>query len=420
MNRFKPNLERIKRDLLNLSRFVSPAEPGYTRISFSEEDRKAREHISLLMRQEAGLTVRIDAAGNLIGRQNVEKESPPILVGSHLDTVRGGGRFDGTAGVIAGLEAARIFKEMGFEPVHPLEIVAFLAEEPSPFGLSTIGSRAMAGILQEEQLTSLKDATGRDLSAAIQEMGGAPDRLGEAKRVQGDILAYLELHIEQGPELADRGIPIGIVKGIVGISRARITLRGRNDHAGTTPMAARRDALTAGSEAVLALERICSEKNGLVGTVGKMEISPNAINVIPGKVVLIVDVRSLNEDLIDQAFYLLRIDLERIRGRRGVEVRMEPEVVSRPLLFDKRITDRIREICGRLGLLCLEITSGAGHDAMHIARLAPAAMIFIPSQEGRSHCPEEWTEFEHIGQGVEVLASTIAEIDRGHWEEGER
>ena len=324
------------------------------------------------------------------------------------------------SGVIAGLEVVRLFMEKGFDPIHPLEVVAFLAEEPSPFGLSTIGSRAMAGTLKEEQLTSLTDAAGRDLGTAIREMGGSPEKLGEAKRPPENILAYLELHIEQGPTLFTRGIPIGIVKGIVGISRAKITLRGRKDHAGTTPMATRRDALTAGSEVVLALERICRGKEDLVGTVGKMEVSPNSINVIPDKVVLIMDVRSLNKDLIDQAFSLLRDDLERIRDQRGVEIRMEPEVVSDPVLFEKGIADQIRGVCARLGLPYLEIISGAGHDAMHIAKIAPAAMIFIPSQEGRSHCPEEWTEFEQIGQGIEVLASTIAEIDQGHWQEEER
>jgi hydantoinase/carbamoylase family amidase len=420
VNRFDPNLERVKRDILNLSRFISPVESGYTRISFSEEDRKAREHIGLLMKQEAGLKVRIDAAGNLIGRRKGKKEKPSILIGSHLDTVRGGGRFDGMSGVIAGLEVARLFMEKGFDPIHPLEVVSFLAEEPSPFGLSTIGSRAMAGKLKEEQLTSLKDATGRDLAAAIHEMGGSPEKLGEAKRPPGSILAYLELHIEQGPTLVTRRIPIGIVKGIVGISRAKITIGGRNDHAGTIPMALRRDALTAGSEVVLALERICRGKEGLVGTVGKVEVSPNSINVIPGKVVLIMDVRSLNEDRIDQTFSLLRNDLEKIREQRGVEIRVEPEVVSQPVLFEKRITDQLCEVCHRLGLPYLEIISGAGHDAMHIANIAPAAMIFIPSQEGRSHCPEEWTEFEQIGQGIEVLASTIAEIDHGQWQEEKR
>jgi N-carbamoyl-L-amino-acid hydrolase len=368
------------------------------------------------MEQEAGLQVRVDELGNLVGRRKGKKEKPSILIGSHIDTVRGGGRFDGISGVIAGLEVGRLFRETGFNNDHPLEVVVFLAEEPSPFGLSTIGSRAMAGKLTGEHLTSLKDRDGRDLGTAIREMGGRPEALQEAKRSLNDILVYLEVHIEQGPDLFLNKIPLGIVKGIVGISRAKIEVTGMNDHAGTTPMSARKDALAAASEVVLAVEKICSGKKGLVGTVGKIDAFPNALNVIPGKVVLGVDVRSLNTDLIDSIFSLVEKDLAEISERRGIRVRMEREIVSRPVMFDERIVRQIRNACHRLRIPCQEMISGAGHDAMHIAQIARAGMIFVPSQGGRSHCPEEWTEFEHISQATAVLASTVAEIDQ----EGER
>jgi len=391
---------------------TSPLEPGYTRISFSEEDQKAREHVRHLMEQEAGLQVRVDELGNLIGRRKGKKEKPSILIGSHIDTVRGGGRFDGVSGVIAGLEVARLFRETGFNNYHPLEVVVFLAEEPSPFGLSTIGSRGMAGKLKEEQLISLQDCHGRNLGTAIREMEGNPENLSEAKRSSDDILAYLELHIEQGPHLFLNKIPLGIVKGIVGISRAKIEVTGMNDHAGTTPMSARKDALAAGSEVVLAVERICKEREGLVGTVGRIEIFPNSLNVIPGKAVLGMDLRSLNADLIDQIFSLLEKDLAEISERRSVQVRMEREIVSRPVMFEEWIVSQIRDACHRLRIPYQEMISGAGHDAMHIAQIARAGMIFVPSEGGRSHCPEEWTEFEHISQATAVLASTIAEIDQ--------
>jgi hydantoinase/carbamoylase family amidase len=412
LNPFKPNLERIKRDISNLSLITSPLEPGYTRISFSEEDRKAREHVRRLMEQEAGLEVRVDELGNLVGRRKGKKEKPSILIGSHIDTVRGGGRFDGVSGVIGGLEVARLFREAGFTNDHPLEVVVFLAEEPSPFGLSTIGSRAMAGKLTGEHLTSLKDRDGRDLGTAIREMGGRPEALQEAKRSSDDILAYLELHIEQGPDLFQNKIPLGIVKGIVGISRAKIEVTGMNNHAGTTPMSARKDSLAAASEVVLAVEKICRGEEGLVGTVGKIDAFPNVLNVIPGKVVLGMDLRSLNAEGIDQAFRLLRMDLDRMSERRGVQVRMERQVVSIPVTFEAGIIERIRRVCHRLRIPFQEMISGAGHDAMHIAQIARAGMIFVPSQGGRSHCPEEWTEFEHISQATSVLASTIVEIDQ--------
>ncbi len=189
-----------------------------------------------------------------------------------------------------------------------------------------------------------------------------------------------------------------------------------NDHAGTTPMSVRKDALAAGSEAVLAVERICKGTEGIVGTVGRLEVFPNSLNVIPGKAVLGLDLRSLNTDLIDQIFSLLETGLAEISERRGVQVRMEREIVSRPVMFEERIVGQIREACHRLRIPYQEMISGAGHDAMHIAQIARAGMVFVPSEGGRSHCPEEWTEYEHISQATEVLASTIAEIDQ----EGER
>ncbi len=418
MKLFQSNLERIKRDILDLSHITSPLESGFTRISFTPEDRKAREHLRTLMEQEAGLKVRVDAAGNLIGRRNGKKEKPAILVGSHIDTVRGGGRFDGVSGVIAGLEVARLFQEASFNNVHPLEVVIFLAEEPSPFIISTIGSRAMAGKLKENQLSSLKDDRDRDLGAAIQEMGGAPERLLEAKRSEEDILAYLELHIEQGPDLFKKKIPLAIVKGVVGIWRARIEISGLSNHAGTTPMTLRKDALTAASEAILAVERICRRNDSLVGTIGRIEAFPNALNVIPGKVVLGMDMRSPNAYSIDQAFSSLETELDRVGRTRDVQVRMEKEVVSKPVTFDKGIIERLQAACLSLRLPFQEMISGAGHDAMHIAEISRAGMVFVPSAAGRSHCPEEWTEFEHISQAIDVLAAAIAEMDQEGEDDG--
>jgi N-carbamoyl-L-amino-acid hydrolase len=412
MERIKPDLERIHRDITKISEFVSSEEFGYTRISFSKEDRQAREYIAQLMTNEAKLFVRIDAAGNLVGRREGKRQKPAILVGSHIDTVRGGGRFDGVSGVIAGIEVARRLEEQGIQTIHPLEVVVFLAEEPSPFGLSTIGSRAMAGKLSGGLLASLKDDQGRALGGAIDEMGGNHAKIGEAKRSPESVLAFLELHIEQGPVLVSHGIPIGVVNGIVGITRGTIVVVGRNDHAGTTPMGIRKDALVAGSEVVLALEKICKGLDGVVGTIGKIEVFPNSLNVISGRMVLGMEVRSLNEILLDQTVSLFKAELEQITQKRGIEINLETVVSSRPVIFNSRMVERIVRVCGRLGILCFEMASGAGHDASHLAEVAPAGMIFIPSRDGRSHCPEEWSEFEHICLGTEVLANTITELDK--------
>lgn len=333
-------------------------------------------------------------------------------MGSHINTVRGGGRSDGVAGVVAGIEMARRFAERRIENLHPLEVVLFLAEEPSPFGISTIGSRGMAGKLKEEHLTSLRDDGGRTLGTAIREMGGDPARLHEAKRSSDDILSYLELHIEQGPFLFSRGIPVGIVQGIVGIARGRIEVIGRNDHAGTTPMGIRKDALAGGSEVILALEKVCMGLDGVVGTIGRASVSPNALNVVPGKMELGIEVRSLNETLIHQAISFFKSELEEIEKRRGLQINLETELSSKPVIFDKEMVDRICRVCDRFDIPHLEMVSGAGHDAMHIAEIAPVGMVFIPSKDGRSHCPEEWSEFDHVCLGTEVMASTIADMDK--------
>ena len=332
--RLEPRVERIREDILRFSEIVSALEPPYTRISFSPEDREARAHVRRLM-EGAHLRVRTDAAGNIMGRREGAGGLPPILIGSHLDTVRGGGRFDGVAGVVAALEVARRCEELRVELAHPLEVVVFLAEEPSPFGLSTIGSRAMAGKLRSEQL-AITDGTGRSLHAAMREMDGDPDRLSEATRSTGGIAAFLELHIEQGPHLASAGVPVGVVTGIVGIWRGHIEVTGQPDHAGTTPMGRRRDALAAGSDIVLALERVCTAAGDTVGTVGRVEVFPNALNVIPGRMVLGMEVRSLAIDRAEAVGRAFRGQLDRIRDERGVDISFDFSMSSSPCFSPKK------------------------------------------------------------------------------------
>jgi N-carbamoyl-L-amino-acid hydrolase len=413
VQRFEPNLDRMQRDILALSHIISPTEQGFTRLSFTDEDRKAREYIARLMEDEARLTVRVDPVGNLIGRREGQRERPALLLGSHLDTVRGGGRFDGVSGVIAAVEVARRFEEKGFANIHPVEVVVFIAEEPSPFGLSTIGSRGMAGKLSYELFKSLTDGAGRRLEQAIREMGGDPSNMSKAKRSPADILTYLELHIEQGSYLYSKSIPIGVVTGIFGILRGKVEVIGRADHAGTTSMEARKDALAAGAEGILALERVCAQLEGVVGTTGKVEVFPNATNVIPGKMILHTEMRSLSEDLLREAVISFRNELHMIEEKRGVKILFEWSISSKPVIFDVRMVERMTRVCEELGVPYVKLSSGAGHDAAHLAEVAPTGMIFVPSKEGRSHCPEEWTDFEEIRLGTEVLACTAAAIDKG-------
>ena len=398
---------------MKFAEFVDPEEEGFTRISFSDQNLNAIEHMTVLMETEADLSVYIDAAGNLIGgREGRRPDAPSIMIGSHLDTVRAGGRFDGVAGVVAGLEVARILKEMDIMLEHPLEIVAFLAEEPSPFGLSTVGSRAMTGKLSPQIINSLKDDQGRTLPQAIRQMGGNPSNLQQAKRSPTDILAFIELHIEQGPSLEERNIPIGIVTGIVEIARGDIKVVGRNDHAGTTPMEIRHDALAATSELVLALEATCKASAGIVGTIGKMDVFPNALNVIPGLVNIGMELRSLDEEIIKDAIKKFKLKLENIQHSRGIEITCDTWTSSQKVIFDEALVTLASAICDKLGIPHLLLPSGAGHDAGHLARITPAGMIFVPSKGGRSHCPEEWTDFDHIVRGVELLGSLVGEIDK--------
>lgn len=412
LTEIRADIDRIRRDIVRLSEITSPEELGYTRISFSKQDVDAREYAANVMRNEAQLSVRIDAAGNLIGRKDGKMEGPAILIGSHIDTVRGGGRFDGIAGVIAGIEVVRQLETKGIRTIHPLEIIVFTAEEPSPYGISTVGSRGMSGKLSKDLLESMKDSDGRTLGEAIKWMGGDPENIHEAQRSPEEILAYLELHIEQGPFLFDSETPIGVVTGISGIYRGKIEVIGKSDHAGTVPMEARRDALAAASEVILALENICQGLDDVVGTIGNIKVFPNSYNVVPGTVTLVMEIRSLIDSRAEAAMSLFKKALQEIQERRDIRVSFEEGIGSAPVIFEAKMVEGIRDACKRLHIAYREMASGAGHDASHMASLGPTGMVFIPSKDGRSHCPEEWSEFEHVGLGTDVLTEAIILIDR--------
>lgn len=414
MKCYAPNLKRIERDMTMLSKITlldNEGQTRYTRISFSKEDLQARNYIAGLMKSEADLDVRVDAVGNLIGRREGKKPGPAILVGSHLDTVMGGGRFDGIAGVVAGLEAARRLKELDLELDSPLEVIAFIAEEPSPFGLSCVGSRAMEGVLTKEHL-QIEDDKGRTLAEAIRQMEGDPDNLAAARRNPKDLLANLELHTDQGPILENEEIPVGVVTGIVGIYRGQIELTGKADHSGTTPMEVRRDALTAASEVVLVFEEICREIEGLVGTIGKLDVFPNSLNVVPGSVSIGLEVRSLSDDDCQTALARLGEVISTIAKQRDLQIDYQSKRSSAPLVFPPELVERMDRVCCELDIPHRKMSSGAGHDASHMGQITDSSMVFIPSKGGRSHCPEEWSEFEHLASGTDVLTAMIVATDK--------
>ncbi len=402
--------ERLRADVDALAGLTEPDRP-YTRLAYSEEDRASRLWLRARM-HEAGLAIRTDAAANVIGRRRGRREGPVLLVGSHLDTVPAGGRFDGMAGVVAGLEIVRALEDAGVQTEHPVEVVAFTNEEPNAFGLSTIGSRAMAGRLSADRVATMRDPSGRTLAEAVDSVGGQSARLETAARRGAEIAVYLELHIEQGPVLEATGIPVGIVTGIAGPSRARVTVRGRPDHAGTTPMAMRADSLAAAAEIILGLEEIARDQGEVVGTTGVIVNHPNHANVVPGLTELVVEYRSIRPEPTAETKRRLLETLARVRDARQVDVAHEFLMEEVPIVIPAAVVAAAEAACAELGVPCLRLPSGAGHDANHMARIAPVGMLFVPSRGGRSHCPEEWTDLADLALGVQALAATLLRLDR--------
>lgn len=403
------NGRRIEERLMALAQFGKNPEGGVSRVAFSDADVQGRQYVISLMR-EAGLTVRIDPAGNIIGRRDGSDPSlPVILFGSHIDSVPRGGNYDGDVGVIGAIECVQVLKENGVITRHPLEVVVFADEEG---GL--VGSRAMIGELTPETLDVVSHS-GKTVREGIRFIGGDPDRLAEARRRKGEITAYLELHIEQGGRLEAEKVQIGVVEGIVGINWWNVTVEGFANHAGTTPMDRRRDALLAAAHFIIAVNRIVTSVPGQqVGTVGRIAAEPGAPNVIPGRVVMSLELRDLSREKVASLFEKIQQEARAIEERFGVSIRFDPiPANSIPAMTDERVRRLIAESARELGLSYMFMPSGAGHDAQEIARIAPVGMIFVPSVGGISHSPREYSRPEDIANGANVLLQTILKIDRG-------
>ena len=404
--RVQPQL--IEQHIMELSAFGKNPEGGVSRVAFSQADLDARKYISGLMGQ-AGLQVTVDAAGNLIGFREGSEDLPPIMLGSHIDSVPGGGNYDGDVGVIGAIEVARVLQEGGVSLRHPLELVVFVDEEG---GLT--GSRAMSGQLDADVLQEVSHS-GLTIGDGILRLGGDPTQLSEVIRSPGDIAAYLELHIEQGAVLDDEGLDIGIVTGIVGIKWWDIIITGVANHAGTTPMNKRHDALLAAAELIQAVNRVIRQTPGnQVGTVGRIKAEPGAPNVIPGKVELSLEIRDLSEAVMDSMYRQIVQEAEAIAEQSGVSIAFRPipfDAVPAPT--DERVQRQIADAADRLGLSSRKMPSGAGHGAQDIAHIAPIGMIFVPSVDGISHSPKEYTKPGDMANGANVLLQTLLSIDAG-------
>jgi N-carbamoyl-L-amino-acid hydrolase len=409
----KPDPDRIWQDLKNLSSFRDPACGGWTRRPFTPAYNAGRDYLEARMK-EAGLIVSRDEAANLIGRRpGRDCRLPPIWIGSHSDTVLSGGRFDGSSGVIAAIEIARLLEENRHELAHTLEIFDYTAEEPTDFGISTVGSKALAGNLSEEML-ALEDGSGRTLAEALQEYGGDPENISRAARKRGAVTACLELHIEQGPVLESGGNILGAVSGIVGVRRFLVKVKGRADHAGTAPMSLRRDALAGAAEMILALETIaagCGNPEPCVGTVGRIRIAPNAANVVAGAAELNAEIRAFDRRLLKDLSSRFLSACRQTAARRDLSLTLSTLSHTDPVRVDPGILGLVRRSCAGVTGRYREISSGAGHDSNQLACIAPVGMIFVPSREGRSHCPEEYTDPHALALGTEALLATLLAID---------
>lgn len=408
------NAERLWSRVEDLSRLTLPDIP-WTRRAFSDLFLQGRDLLRAQF-EAAGLTVSLDAAGNLVGRR--EGRNPalkPIITGSHCDTVMAGGRFDGIIGVLAGIEVAHTLQEQGRMLEHPFEVIDFLSEEPSDYGISCVGSRGFSGLLDAGMLAA-SNAAGDTLANGIRRMGGNPDALHQPLRKAGSTAAFVELHIEQGPVLESRGLPIGVVTNIVGIRRFSVVVEGQPDHAGTTPMDIRRDALVGAARLIDAVSnkarQMMSGPHYIVATIGHLVLTPNASNAVPGRVEMMLEVRSDSNELLEtfpqQVVESVRSDIETLR------LTLTATQVSRsqPTDCTPFMIELIEAAAQALDYPSMRMPSGAGHDAVYVSKTGPMGMIFIPCLNGRSHCPEEWIEPRQLLDGTRVLYETIVRLDQ--------
>ena len=399
--------DRIEQRIKELSRFGANADGGVDRIAYSDADIAGREYIRGLMR-DAGLEVMTDAAGNIIGKRAGSDDSlAPIMIGSHIDSVPGGGNYDGDVGVIGAIEVAKVLQESKHTLRHPLEVIVFTDEEG---GL--VGSRALIGELSDEAL-NIVSHSGKTIRDGLRDLGGDPSKLAEIAREPDDITAFVELHIEQGAFLYDENVDIGVVEGIVGINWWDITIIGFANHAGTTPMNKRRDAMLAAAELTLTVNQVVTSVPGRqVGTVGRIRAEPGAPNVIPGKVVMSLEIRDLSADKIKMLYERIVAESKKIATETSTEISFAAlDVAAIPAPTDKRMRKIIAGVAEDLGLSHMSMPSGAGHDAQDMAKITPTGMIFVPSVDGISHSPNEFTRPKDMANGAKVLLHTLLKID---------
>lgn len=402
---------RLASRLDELSKIGLTENGGLRRIAFSPEERKAKELVKEWMK-EAGLQIKEDGAGNIFGRLDGKIESTTVMSGSHVDSVPDGGHFDGPLGVLAALEVAQAWKDTGYVPNKSYEVIIFTDEEGARFNGGLTGSRAMTGEVDIEFQKQLKDMNGRPFEEVINSDGLTCEGFLEAKRDLSEIEAYVEVHIEQGKRLEKAQLPVGIVTGIAGPCWLNISVMGEAGHAGNTPMNDRKDALIAASELVIEIEKLAGRvSETAVATVGKLEVLPNGVNVIPGEIRMTADIRDIQAESRDELIQLIKDAAERIMDRQQVDIQIEETYKIAPVPVEKEMQEKAAEaVKNTLQIEPFYLPSGAGHDAMIIGRYVPMAMLFTQSKNGVSHNPSEWSSLQDCIQTVHVLKALLEDL----------
>ena len=403
--------ERLTSELEELGAISQAQPPVVTRVVFTEADLRGREYVKQLCR-EAGLSVREDAAGNTFARWAGENpELEPVATGSHIDAIPNAGRFDGTVGVLGGLEAIRSLARAGYKPRRSLELVMFTSEEPTRFGIGCLGSRLLGGLLDPETAGGRLDRDGVSLDNA-RWAAGFEGPLASVPLPPGYYSAFVEMHIEQGPILERHNVPLGVVTAIAAPASFEVAIEGEGGHAGAVLMADRHDAFLAAAEIALAVEKSArsSGSNDTVGTVGVCEVFPGAVNSVPSRVRMEIDVRDTDEARRDSVLQKIKLACEEVADRRGVKTSLRLVNADPPVHCHPHVVDTLVQACKTHGLPFERMISRAYHDSLFMSRIAPTAMLFIPCRGGVSHRPDEYASPEAVAQGTLVLAETLAQL----------
>lgn len=402
---------RIARDLEHLKQYTATPGNGCTRLPFTKEARQAVDYLKELMK-ECELTIREDAAGNVFGiLEGEDTKAPCIMMGSHYDSVVNGGDYDGIAGVICAIEVARQLKDRGIKPKRNFVAVGFCDEEGMRFGTGYFGSGAMLGNRDTAYTKKFADTNGVSIYDAMKEYGLDPEKVTDAKWAEGSIGAFLEAHIEQGPVLDAEGTELGLVDCIVGIQRYMVTVHGRADHAGTTPMDMRMDAVDAATKVISKIADWAREKaDGTVATVGYINTVPGGMNIVAEKVEFTVDIRSSNNDNINDIASRIKKALEREVKDFDGSFEIENKLTITPVHLSKDMLDVLERECKEYGYSYKRMPSGAGHDALEIGQVIPTVMMFVPSKDGRSHCPVEFTKYSDLAKATVIMEGLAREM----------